>query len=63
MSFALSCSSMAPLEESTKIYSMNDISSAGFKVKKDFSTEFPDSIDAKWGFHNGRDVGQHQYRK
>ena len=60
-SFYLSCSSMAPLEESTKIYSMNDVSSAGFKVKKDFSTEFPDSIDAKWGFHKGRDVAVVRY--
>ena len=36
----LSCSSLAPLEESNKIYSMDDVSSVGFKVKKDFYTEF-----------------------
>ena len=57
----LSCSSLAPLEESNKIYTLEDISSLGFKVKKDFSTEFPDSIDAKWGFHNGRDVAVARY--
>ena len=56
-----SCSSSAPLEESTKIYSIDDVASAGFKVKKDFSTEFPDAIDAKWGFHNGRDVAVVRY--
>ena len=61
ISFVLSCSSLAPLEESTKIYSINDVASAGFKVKKDFSTKFPDSIDAKWGFHNGRDVAVVRY--
>ena len=37
------------------------LSLLGFKVKKDFSTEFPDSIDAKWGFHNGRDVAVVRY--
>ena len=57
----LSCSSLTPLEESTKIYSIDDVASAGFKVKKDFSTEFPNSIDAKWGFHNGRDVAVIRY--
>tara|TARA_B100000579_G_scaffold323881_1_gene273651 strand:- start:5165 stop:5779 length:615 start_codon:yes stop_codon:yes gene_type:complete len=57
----LSCSSSAPLEESNKIYTLDDISSLGFKVKKDFSTEFPDSIDAKWGFHDGRDVAVARY--
>ncbi len=57
----LSCSSLAPLEESNKIYTLDDMSSLGFKVKKDFSTEFPDSIDAKWGFHNGRDVAVARY--
>ena len=58
---SLSCSSSAPLEESNKIYSIDDVASAGFKVKKDFLTEFPDSIDAKWGFHNGRDVAVVRY--
>lgn len=57
----LSCSSVAPLEESNKIYSMDDVSSVGFKVKKDFSTEFPNSIEAKWGFHKGRDVAVVRY--
>ena len=57
----LSCSSLAPLEESNKIYSMDDVSSVGFKVKKDFSTEFPNSIEAKWGFHKGRDVAVVRY--
>ena len=61
MLLILSCSSSAPLEESTKIYSIDDVASAGFKVKKDFLTEFPDSIDAKWGFHNGRDVAVVRY--
>ncbi len=61
MLLVLSCSSLAPLEESTKIYSIDDVASAGFKVKKDFLTEFPDSIDAKWGFHNGRDVAVVRY--
>lgn len=61
VSLILSCSSLAPLEESTIIYSIDDVASAGFKVKKDFSTEFPDSIDAKWGFHNGRDVAVIRY--
>jgi len=57
----LSCSSVAPLKESNKIYTMDDMSSVGFKVKKDFSTEFPNSIEAKWGFHKGRDVAVVRY--
>ena len=55
------CSQEEEITEVTKIFSMDEVSSAGFKVKKDFSTEFPDSTDAKWGFYKGRDVAILRY--
>jgi len=58
---ALSCSSEESLKETTKIYSMEDVATAGFKVKKSFVTEFPESTDAKWGFFKGRDVSVIRY--
>ena len=57
----LACSHEQEIVEVTKIFSMEDVSSAGFKVKKDFNTEFPDATDAKWGFYKGRDVGVIRY--
>ena len=55
------CSQEEEIAEVTKIFSMDEVSSAGFKVKKDFNTEFPDSTDAKWGFYKGRDVAVLRY--
>ena len=55
------CSQEEEITEVTKIFSMDEVSSAGFKVKKDFSTAFPDSTDAKWGFYKGRDVAILRY--
>ena len=55
------CSQEEEITEVTKIFSMDEVSSAGFKVKKDFNTEFPDSTDAKWGFYKGRDVAVLRY--
>ena len=40
------CSSESPLEETNKKFSMDDLSTSGFKVKKDFQTTFPESTDA-----------------
>ena len=55
------CSQEEEITEVTKIFSMDEVSTAGFKVKKDFNTEFPDSTDAKWGFYKGRDVAVLRY--
>ena len=55
------CSNEKEVVEVTKIFSMEDVASAGFKVKKDFDSEFPDSTDAKFGFYKGRDVGVIRY--
>tara|TARA_B100001121_G_scaffold178979_1_gene156214 strand:- start:2145 stop:2756 length:612 start_codon:yes stop_codon:yes gene_type:complete len=55
------CSNEQEIVEVTKIFSMEDVASAGFKVKKDFDTEFPDATDAKFGFYKGRDVGVIRY--
>jgi len=55
------CTSEQEIVEVTKIFSMEDVASAGFKVKKDFDTEFPGATDAKFGFYKGRDVGVIRY--
>ena len=60
----LSCSSSSdePIQVDT-VYSMEDASKLGIKnlMKNDFSTEFPDSTDAKWGFWKGREVAIIRY--
>ena len=55
------CSSETPLKETNKIFSMDDLSTSGFKVKKSFRTTFPESTDAKWGFYKGRDIAVLRY--
>ena len=49
------------LVSSNKVYSMQDIASAGFKMKQDFETEFPEATDSKWGFFKGREVAILRY--
>ncbi len=49
------------LVSSNKVYSMQDIASAGFKLKKDFDTEFPEATDSKCGFFKGREVAILRY--
>ena len=39
------CSQEEEITEVTKIFSMDEVSSAGFKVKKDFSAAFPHSTE------------------
>ncbi len=55
------CANEQEIVEVTTIFSMEDVASAGFKVKKDFNTDFPDATDAKFGFYKGRDVGVIRY--
>ena len=47
--------------ETLKIYSMEDISSAGLKAKGEFKTSFPEATDSKWGFLKGREVAFIRY--
>ena len=42
--------------ESDKIYSLEDFSGIGVKMKGDFETEFPEATIVKWGFYKGREV-------
>ncbi len=60
-SIIIGCSPEPSYEGSNKVYSMDDVASAGLKVKKDFATEFPDATHAKWGFYKGRDVAVIRY--
>ena len=55
----LGCSNSETNE--AKVYSMEDVAEAGFKMKKDFKTEFPQSTDAKWGFYDGREIAIFRY--
>ena len=43
------------------IYAIEDVVKIGWKMKKGFSTEFPKSTDAKWGFFKGREVAIIRY--
>ena len=42
--------------ESDKIYSLEDFTGIGVKMKGDFETEFPEATIVKWGFYKGREV-------
>ena len=49
---------------SSNVYEMNDVTSAGWKMKKGFEiAEFPESPDARWGFAgpDGREVAVIRY--
>ncbi len=63
----ISCSSNSSKESelnnnSKNIYNLNDVVKIGWKMKKGFSTEFPNATDAKWGFHQGREVAIIMYQ-
>ena len=55
----LGCSNVEANE--AKVYSMEDFTGTGVKVKGDFETEFPEVTDAKWGFFKGREVAVFRY--
>ena len=57
----IGCSTETPIQEVTKIYSMDDVAVVGIKMKGDFKTDFPQSSDAKWGFLKGREVAIIRY--
>ena len=61
LSLTIGCSSETPIQEVTKIYSMDDVAVVGIKMKGDFKTDFPQSSDAKWGFLKGREVAIIRY--
>ena len=42
---------------SNKIYSLEDFPKIGWKKKKSFKTEFPESTDAFWGYMKGHEIG------
>ena len=58
--FLLSCSSSINLETDT-VYSIEDIKSVGIKVRGDFDTFFPESIESKWAFYKGREIAVLMY--
>ena len=53
--FLYNCSNSVNLETDT-VYSLEDIESIGIKVRGDFDTFFPESIESKWAFYKGREV-------
>ena len=55
------CSLATGSKNVTKIFSMEEVVSAGIKSKGDFETKFPESTDAKWGFFDGREVAVLRY--
>ena len=59
MLLVLSCNNVEINE--AKIYSMEDFTGIGVKMKGDFETEFPEATDAKWGFFKGREVAVLRY--
>ena len=58
--FLLSCSSSVNLE-TDNVYSIEDIKSVGIKVRGDFDTFFPESIESKWAFYKGREIAVLMY--
>ena len=58
--FLLSCSSSVNLETDS-VFSIEDIESVGIKVRGDFDTFFPESIESKWAFYKGREVAVLMY--
>ena len=66
LSFFLSCSSDSSKSSelnngSQNTYNLEDAVKIGWKMKKGFSTEFPNSTDSKWGFFKGREVAIIRY--
>ena len=67
LTFFLSCSSDSSKGSelnngSQNTYNLEDTVKIGWKMKKGFSTEFPNSTDAKWGFFKGREVAVIRYQ-
>lgn len=58
--FLCSCSSSININTDT-VYSIEDIKSIGIKVRGDFDRFFPESIESKWAFYKGREVGVLMY--
>ena len=59
--FLIGCEEKDSLQEVTTIFSLDDLSSIGIKMKGDFETKFPEATDAKWGFLKGREVAIIRY--
>lgn len=43
--------------ETTTIFSSSDLIELGWKVQKDFTLEYPESVEARWGFINAKELG------
>lgn len=55
--FALiSCSATGSIKESTKVFTLEEVKSSGFKARGKFETKFQNSNDSTWGFYKGREV-------
>ena len=52
----ISCSYASQPKETTKLFTIDEIKSSGFKVRGKFETNFQDSTDSTWGFFKGREV-------
>ena len=52
----ISCSSVGSERESTKVFTLEEVTSSGLKVRGNFETNFQDSTDSIWGFFKGREV-------
>ena len=59
--FIFGCQEKEIFKEVTSVFSMEEISKVGIKMKGDFETSFPEATHAKWGFLKGREVAIIRY--
>ena len=52
----ISCSYASQPKETTKVFTIDEVKSSGFKKRGEFQTEFKDSEVSTWGFYKGREV-------
>tara|TARA_X000001036_G_scaffold53529_2_gene43043 strand:- start:3975 stop:4589 length:615 start_codon:yes stop_codon:yes gene_type:complete len=52
----ISCSYTNQSKETTKLFTLDEVKSSGFKERGEFQTEFKDSEVSTWGFYKGREV-------
>lgn len=52
----ISCSYTNQPKETTKLFTLDEVKSSGFKERGEFQTEFKDSEVSTWGFYKGREV-------
>ncbi|MEC7920606.1 MAG: hypothetical protein VYA06_00425 [Chloroflexota bacterium] len=52
----ISCSYTNQPKETTKVFTLDEVKSSGFKNRGEFQTEFKDSEISIWGFYKGREV-------